>query len=295
MPPENYLHSDVQEIMVTKPSFVLKWGNVLISGLLVMLLAFTAWFKYPEFITTDISLTAQTSVKGVMAPAGNRGAVLLVPNGAFVRRNTPLVAWQDADRTAYHEVQKLKQVLQQLPPAELARQLQRMQPALLGQLRPVYQALLVASASGAPLAAPLLTTGRKQVQQWEQQNVACAPQDGIAQVSARTWSAADAIPAGQAVLSVRPRQATFLALGAISREDYATVRRGQEVLLQVHELGSQTLTGHVQAIAPLARNHQHQVVIRMAPAGQAQLYPSFSGSARIMLRQQSLLAKFLAR
>ncbi|WP_188563914.1 HlyD family efflux transporter periplasmic adaptor subunit [Hymenobacter frigidus] len=300
MPPENYLHSEIQEIMVTKPSFVLKSGNFLIAGLLLILLAFTAWFKYPEFITTEVSLVTQTPVDSLVAPDGNRGAVLLVPNGTFVRRGAALVAWQDADRTDYGQARKLNQLLSILPAAglpatELARLLRPIRLAQLGRLQPVYQRLLAASANGTPLSAKLLAASRAQLVQWEQAAVGVASQDGIVQTSYPVRAAAAAIPAGRAVVCLLPRQSIYLALGTISREQYATVRPGQRVLLQMHELGTASLTGSVLEVAPLARHQQHQVVIQLASTNRERLYPSFSGSARIMLHQQSLLAKFLGR
>ncbi len=152
---DNYLHNDIKEIMLTRPSLVLRWGNLIIIGLLVVLLGFTAWFQYPEFVTTDVTLAAA-------------------------------------------------------PP----------------------------TAAGP---------GR------------------------------------------------LLALGTIGREQYAAVRPGQAVQLQVHELGDTRLTGRVLRVEPTARQQQHPVVITLAPLAGAALYPSFSGTARIMLRRQSLLAKFLAR
>jgi hypothetical protein len=164
MSPETYLHSDIQDIMVTKPSFVLKWGSLLIAVLLLVLLAFTAWFQYPEFITTEVSLAAQ--------PLG-----LVAPNAR----------------------------------------------------------------------------------------------------SAPGWSSAP-----------------YLALGTISAEEYAVVRPGQPVLLRIRELGAAQLNGRVLAVAPLAQQQQHRVVIEVNSAAGRRLQPSFSGIARIKLRQRSLLTKFLA-
>lgn len=158
MSPETYLHSDIQDIMVTKPSFVLRRGSLLITALLLVLLAFAAWFKYPEFVLTPVAL----ALPGAATPAG---------------------------------------------------------------------------------AGP---------------------------------------------------QALYLALGTISAEQYAVVRPGQQVLLRINELGGAALTGRVVEVATLARQHQHRVVIAVVPPAGVQLHPSFSGSARIVLKQRSLLAKFLA-
>ncbi|GAB3636802.1 hypothetical protein GCM10027422_23920 [Hymenobacter arcticus] len=300
MPPEAYLHSDVQEIMVAKPSLALQWGNVVVTGLALLLLTFTAWFQYPEFITTEVSLAAQSPVDSLVAPAGNRGAQLLVPNGASVRRGTPLLAWQDADHTDYHEAQRLKQALatmasSSLSAKELAHLLAPIREEHLGQLRPIYQGLLATSARGAMPGAQQLASSRQLLASWEQRTVALAPQDGIAQVSYPAWSAGAPVPTGRAAVCLLPQQAAYVALGTISREQYATVRQGQRVLVQVRELGDNLLTGKVLEVSPLAHQQHHQVVIALTPPARQRLYPAFSGSARILLRQQSLLAKFLAR
>lgn len=293
MPTDNYLNSNIQEIMVTTPSFALKWGNVLITGLLLLLLAFAAWFQYPEFITTEIALTTRSPVDTLAAPAGNQGAVLLVADGTLVQQGTALVAWQDAARTDYREAQRLGQALAGSPAPGLAQRLRVIRAARLGQLRPLYEQLLAATTAGPP-AAELLASSRQQFRRWEQAAVARAPQAGIVQVSIPAWPATTPLPVGRAVLSLVPSQNSYLALGNISRKEYAAVRPGQQVLLKVHELGSVTLTGKVLRVAPLAKHQQHQVVIGLASPAAARLYPSFSGSASIILQQRSLLTKFLA-
>jgi hypothetical protein len=299
MPPEVHLHSDVQEIMVTKPSLALQWGNVFITGLVLLLLAFAAWFQYPELITTEISLAAQHPPDSLVAPAGNRGALLLVRQGAWVREGTPLVAWQDADHTNYHEVQRLKRVLDKattthLAATELARLLRPIQAVRLGPLRPSYEALMAASSTNPALVEQALAASQAQLRHWQQVAVALAPRAGLVEMGYAAWPAGTPIPAGQAALYLLPAQATYVAIGNINREQYATVRKGQQALVQVHELGSELLTGRVMEVAPLARHQQHQVLIAVAQPAKQHLYPSFSGYARIILKQQSLLAKLVA-
>lgn len=299
MPPEIHLHSDVQEIMVTKPSLALQWGNVFITGLVLLLLAFAAWFQYPELVTTEIALAAQHPSDSLAAPAGNQGAQLLVRQGAWVREGTPIVAWQDAEHTDYHEVQRLKRVLDKattthLAANELAQLLRPIRAARLGQLRPSYEALVAASSASPALVAQAVAASQAQLRHWQQAAVALAPRAGIVEMSSSAWPAGTPIHAGRAALYLLPAQATYVAIGNINREQYATVRKGQQALVQVHELGSELLTGQVMEVAPLARHQQHQVLIAVAQPAQQRLYPSFSGHARIILKQQSLLAKLVA-
>lgn len=165
MPIEAYLHSEIQEIMVSKASFALKWGNLLIASLVVVLLVFVGWFQYPEFITTDVSIIG---------------------------------------------------------------------------------------------------------------------------------SKADPLPAAEATSGSALQIIPYRALGTITREQYPFVRKGQAVLVRLHELGDVTLYGNVYQVAPQADHYRHQIVIELASTKTPRLYPSFSGNARIILQRQSLLRKFLS-
>jgi hypothetical protein len=290
MPTDVYLHSEIKEIMITKPSFALKWGTVLLMGLLALLLAFAAWATYPEFITLDITLSAPEAMYPVVAAQPNARAVLLVHDGDQVQPGTPLLAWQDAEQTSYPEAQRLAALLRPGATASgsLPRALAGLRPGQLGQLRPVYYALYQAASTGVALPG-VLATGRQQVQQWLRQQVVLAPRAGVVQLTAPGRPQVVAA-SGQPVLYVLPPRAAYLAVGSISREQYAVVRPGQQVLAQVHELGAASLPGRVVGVAPLAQRGTHQVVIRLAPAAQ-RLNPTFAGSAKIMLRRQSLLSK----
>lgn len=292
MPTDVYLHSEIKEIMITKPSFALKWGTVLLMGLLALLLAFAAWATYPEFITLDITLAPPETMRPVVAPQANAQASLLVHDGDLVQPGTPLLAWQDAAQTDYHEVQRLAALLRPgaLACAAMPQALAGLHRARLGQLRPVYCALQQATGAALPGA---LAAGRQQVQQWLRQQVVLAPQAGRVQLAAPGWPRLVAASAGQPVLYVLPRRVAYLAVGSISREQYAVVHPGQQVQARVHELGAASMPGQVVGVAPLAQHGTHQVVIRLAPAGQ-RLHPTFAGSAQIMLRRQSLLAKLFA-
>ena len=160
----------------------------------------------------------------------------------------------------------------------------------LGQLRPVYCALEQASGAGCLALPSVLAAGQQQVQRWLRQQVVRAPQAGIVQL-ATPGGPQVAAAAGQPVLYVLPhRRAAYLAVGSISREQYAVVRPGQRVLARVHELGAASLPGQVVSVAPLAQQGTHQVVIRLNPAAQ-RLNPTYAGIAKIMLRRQSLLSK----
>lgn len=294
MPTDNYLHSDIQEIMVTRPSFALQWGNQLIAGLVAVLLVFAAWFQYPEFTSTEVALVAPGPVDSLVAPAANLGAVLLVPDGAWVPAGTALVAWQDAERTDYYEAQRLAQQLAAAPPAALAQQQPAIRASKLGALRLAYAALLAAATAGQPTAGPAATLSQ-QLRRWEQATVVRSAHAGLVRLASPGWPATVPRPAGQLVVSLLPQPGSYLAVGTIGRKDYAAVQPGQSVQLQLQELGDTTLTGRVLAVAPLARHQQHQVLIDLPAPSQLRLYPSFSGNARILLRRQSLLAKFLAR
>lgn len=306
MPTEKYYHSEVKEIMITKPSWILKWGNVIIMGLLLLVLAFAAFFTYPESITTDITLTAVHPLETVQPRAGNQGIqALLVPDGALVRPGTPLVAWYDEGQADYREVLQLEKLLldyasqpqaPEQPQAnqQLLRRFFHLDTLKLGSLRPAYQTLNRQLLGHSALSAAAAAQGLRQVAAWKKQFISVAQSTGQARLNYLAPRTATPLPVTQAVVYVQPPNAEFIAQGYVSNQQYGAVASGQEVFISVAELGAARLEGRVLGVAPLAEHNRHRVFVRLLAPAPGGLNATFSGNARIVLHKRPLLTKFFS-
>lgn len=303
--PNDYHYSEIKEIMVTKPSWILQWGNVLIMGVFVLLFAFAAFFTYPETITTTVTLTAVRAVEVVRPARANWGIqAVLVSEGASVTPGTPLVAWYDPQQADYREVYRLKDMLLHysaqagLPnPAVAEQKLLRLFFAIdtlkLGSLRPAYQALNQQLLREREISPISVAEALQRIAGWQSRYISVARTSGQARLNYIVPQTANQIAATQPILYVQPRGAEFVAHGYVTDAQYATVAKGQKVFVALTELGGSRLEGHVLGVAPLADGNRHQVFIQLTDSSDKRLNPTFSGSAQIVLRKQPLLKKFL--
>lgn len=58
---------DLQEVLGTIPSWILRWGITLVAVIVIILLSGSAIFKYPEVITSKVTLTGTTPTARIVA------------------------------------------------------------------------------------------------------------------------------------------------------------------------------------------------------------------------------------
>ncbi|AHJ95800.1 HlyD family efflux transporter periplasmic adaptor subunit [Hymenobacter swuensis] len=306
MPSENYYHSEVKEIMLTKPSWILKWGNVIILALLLLVFAFAAFFTYPESLTTPITLTAVRPVEVLKPRPVNWGIqAVLVKEGATVTPGTPLVAWYDAGQADYREVLRLEKLLRDYaarpplpagttPSQGLLRRFFRVDTLKLGTLRGTYRMLNQQLLKQHDIPASHITQGLRQVAAWKAECISLARSTGQARINYSLPQTATPVAATQPILYVQPPAAEYVAHGYITDAQYPTVTAGQKVFVTVAELGGTRIAGRVLGVAPLAENSRHKVFICLLPTERTVLNATFSGTARIVLHNRPLLEKFLS-
>ncbi len=101
---------EVQDILTKVPHWMIRWGTVLIFGILVMLFM-TAWFlRYPDIIRTEIIITTNVPPEKLIAKTSGRIQAILVKDKDQVLANTPLAIIENAAN--YQDVFKLKKELE---------------------------------------------------------------------------------------------------------------------------------------------------------------------------------------
>ncbi|PZR10005.1 MAG: HlyD family secretion protein [Flavobacterium psychrophilum] len=100
---------ELQEILTRIPHWMIRWGNMVIFAIILLLFAFSWIIKYPEIITADITVTTSTPPERIIARSTGRLYKILVTNQEKVKSSTPLAVIENpAD---YRDVFRLKEAL----------------------------------------------------------------------------------------------------------------------------------------------------------------------------------------
>jgi multidrug resistance efflux pump len=91
---------DVQEILSAVPNWMIRYGNMLILGLIIMLLIISWFVKYPDVIAADTMITTQIPPQKEYARTTGDISAILVNDSDLVHKNQPLAI---IENTANHQ------------------------------------------------------------------------------------------------------------------------------------------------------------------------------------------------
>lgn len=99
---------EVQDILTRIPHWMIRWGNVVIIGILGLLLIMSWIVKYPDVINAEILITTYQPPQKLAARTSGRIEKILVVNKQSVVKNTPLAVIENTAN--YNDVFKLKSI-----------------------------------------------------------------------------------------------------------------------------------------------------------------------------------------
>jgi multidrug resistance efflux pump len=100
---------EVQEILTRVPHWMIRWGNVLFLGLILLLL-FLSWFvKYPDIIPAEATITTQIPPQKEYANSSGRIDAILVKDNQEVKSGEVLAILENTAN--YEDVYKLKTII----------------------------------------------------------------------------------------------------------------------------------------------------------------------------------------
>jgi HlyD family secretion protein len=97
----------VQEVMGKVPPLIVRWGITLLFGIVLVLLAGSYFFTYPDVIVAEMTLTGRYPVAQVVARASGKISQLYVTDGQAVTTHTLLAVIENPAKT--EDVMKLKE------------------------------------------------------------------------------------------------------------------------------------------------------------------------------------------
>ena len=99
----------VQEILTKVPHWMIRWGNSVILILLLLVLLFSYFIKYPDINSAQIIVTTAIPPERVMARTSGRIESILVDDNSFVAKQTPLAVIENTAN--YKDVFLLKSIV----------------------------------------------------------------------------------------------------------------------------------------------------------------------------------------
>ena len=153
---------EVQEILTRVPHWMIRWGTILIFGIILMLL-FTSWFiKYPDIITTQIVITTNIPPEKLIAKVSGRITTILVKDGVNVSKSTPLAIIENS--AYYKDVFLLKKIVDSIDINKIKFPFELLKSAQLGEIEnsfAVFQKESIANDLNSKLQ-PYRVEGRAQ-------------------------------------------------------------------------------------------------------------------------------------
>jgi multidrug resistance efflux pump len=84
-------HSDdIQDIITTVPSWLLRWGITLFFGILVLIIGLSALIRYPDIVKAQLKINSPNSPKPIVSKISGKLVKLLVMENETVKAGQPL-------------------------------------------------------------------------------------------------------------------------------------------------------------------------------------------------------------
>ena len=87
---------EVQDILTKIPHWIIRWGSLVVLVILMLLFLVSWVVKYPDIITTEITITTQIPPEKLVAKTSGKIQVILIDDKAKVNKNTPLAVIENA-------------------------------------------------------------------------------------------------------------------------------------------------------------------------------------------------------
>jgi HlyD family secretion protein len=124
------------------PSWILRWGITIIACIVIVLLIGSALFKYPDTISSTITLTGTTPVSEIVAKTSGKLQELYVKNNQKVKRGEYLAVIENSAKT--DDIIKLKNIIGNISNNLDTIALIPSQQLQLGNLQTVYSSFYLA-------------------------------------------------------------------------------------------------------------------------------------------------------
>jgi multidrug efflux pump subunit AcrA (membrane-fusion protein) len=131
---------EVRDVLSDPPKAILRWGNSILLGFIILLFLLSWFIKYPDIVAAPILITTNIPPEKVLAKTSGKIEAILVQDKTVVIENTPLAVIQNS--ADYKAVLKLSQELQAHPDLpkgkEMSNMINNFKTANLGEIQQAF-------------------------------------------------------------------------------------------------------------------------------------------------------------
>jgi multidrug resistance efflux pump len=96
---------EVRDVLSDPPKTILKWGNTILLGFIIVLFLLSWYIKYPDIVVAPVVITTNIPPEKILAKTSGKIEAILVNDKVIVKENTPLAIIQNS--ADYKEVLNL--------------------------------------------------------------------------------------------------------------------------------------------------------------------------------------------
>lgn len=123
---------EVQDILTKIPHWIIRWGSLVVLIILLLLFLVSWMVKYPDIITTEITITTQIPPEKLVAKTSGKIQAILIDDKAIVDEDAPLAVIENAAN--YKDVFLLKAITDTISLSNSKFPFEKLQAAQLGEI-----------------------------------------------------------------------------------------------------------------------------------------------------------------
>ncbi len=127
---------EVRDVLSDPPKAILRWGNTILFGFIMILLLISWFIKYPDIITTQIVITTNIPPEKLVAKVPGKIEAILVKDKATILKNTPLAVIENSAN--YKDVFLLKSIVDTIDIDKSKFPFEKFKSAQLGEIESVF-------------------------------------------------------------------------------------------------------------------------------------------------------------
>lgn len=135
----NLRSEQVQEVLETPPNWLIRWGSLVLLGIILLLFFLACIIKYPEFISSTIVISPQNPTERIEVRVDSRIERLVVKDQQTVKKGDLLMVLESTADD--HDIQELKLIIDSISSKKLSQfPLQMVSSFRLGEVQEDYNA-----------------------------------------------------------------------------------------------------------------------------------------------------------
>ena len=127
---------EVRDVLSDPPKAILRWGNTILFGFIMILLLISWFIKYPDIITTQIVITTNIPPEKLVAKVPGKIEAILVKDKATILKNTPLAVIENSAN--YKDVFLLKSIIDTIDIDKSKFPFEKFNSTQLGEIESVF-------------------------------------------------------------------------------------------------------------------------------------------------------------